>query len=194
MTANKIRKLTFDEIFERQPDLEELKKRPRLPIQVLVEDIRSMHNVGSIFRTSDGARIQHLYLAGFTAQPPRIEIDKTALGATDSVPWSYHKNAAETLKKLKEQNTQIVVVEHTTKSVNYAEADYRFPVCLVLGNEVEGVSEEAVQLADLAVEIPMLGIKQSLNVSVAYGIVLYHVLDKYLKNNKFNLDNNRTDR
>ncbi len=177
-----IRKLSFDEIFRRQPTLEELKQLPRTPIHVVVEDLRSMHNVGSIFRTSDGARIEHLYLTGFTAQPPRIEIDKTALGATDSVPWSYHAKATEVVQSLKKQKVPIVVLEHTSHSQNYFDVPYNFPLCLVVGNEVEGVSEEVIQMADLAIEIPMLGIKQSLNVSVAYGIVLYHILGNYLKN------------
>ncbi|HHE55915.1 MAG TPA: TrmH family RNA methyltransferase [Caldithrix abyssi] len=190
MKANTIRKLSFDEIFKRQPTLEELKKLQRVPVSVLVEDIRSMHNVGSIFRTSDGARIEHLYLTGFTAQPPRIEIDKTALGATDSVPWSYHKQSVDVVKQLKQKGINIVVLEHTSNSKNYFEADYSYPLCLVLGNEVEGVSQQLVEQADLAVEIPMLGIKQSLNVSVAYGIVIYHILGNYLKNHKFKLDIN----
>ncbi|MHB2149451.1 RNA methyltransferase [Calditrichota bacterium LG25] len=194
MNRQTIRKLSFDEIFRRQPTLEELKKLPRTPISVLVEDIRSMHNVGSIFRTSDGARIEHLYLTGFTARPPRIEIDKTALGATDSVPWSYNKNALEVVKQLKQKNVAIVTLEHTSQSQNYFEVEYPFPLCLVLGNEVEGVSQQIVEQADLAIEIPMLGIKQSLNVSVAYGIVLYHILGNYLKNHSFKLDMYRVDR
>ncbi len=189
-----IRKLTFDEIYQRQPRLEELQKLPRLPINVMVENIRSMYNVGSIFRTSDGARINRLYLTGFTAYPPRAEIDKTALGATDSVPWSYHKDPLTVISQFKDNNVPIVVLEHTSKSVNYFEVDYEFPLCLVVGNEVEGISSEIVAQADLAIEIPMLGIKQSLNVSVAYGIVLYHILGNYLKNHKFKLDFNPLDR
>ncbi|RLD13593.1 TrmH family RNA methyltransferase [candidate division KSB1 bacterium] len=188
MEKESIRKLSFEEIFSRQPNLDALKKLKRLPIYVIAENIRSMHNVGSIFRTSDGARIEHLYLTGFTARPPRMEIEKTALGATDSVPWSYAKDPVPILEKLKARGVQIVVVEHTSQSKNFLQADYQFPVCLVMGNEVDGVSEQVVKMADMAVEIPMLGIKQSLNVSVAYGVVLYHVLGKYLKNNKFNLD------
>ncbi len=194
MERSSIRKLSFDEIFSRQPNLETLQKMERLPIYAVAENIRSMHNVGSFFRSSDGARIAHLFLTGFTAQPPRLEIEKTALGATDSVPWSYSQNTAEVVHALKKRGVQIVVVEHTSASVNYFEADYSYPLCLVMGNEVDGVSEEIVQMADLAVEIPMLGIKQSLNVSVAYGIVLYHVLGKYLKNNKFKLDKYPPDR
>ena len=188
MDGKSIRKLSFNEIFARQPKLHELKQMKRLPIYVMAENIRSMHNVGSIFRTSDGVRIEHLFLTGFTACPPRMEIEKTALGATDSVPWSYHKDPVPVLRQLKARGVQLVAVEHTDQSQNYLQADYRFPVCLIVGNEVDGVSQEVIELVDMAVEIPMLGIKQSLNVSVAYGIVLYHVFGKYLKFNKFNLD------
>ncbi len=181
MTKNAIRKLTFEEIFNRQPNLDELQQLERLPIYALVENIRSMHNVGSIFRSSDGVRLKKLFLSGYTAQPPRREIDKTALGATDSVPWEYAKDALPVICRLKEKKVQIVVVEHTSNSVPYTRAQYRFPLCVVMGNEVDGVSQEVVKEADLAVDLPMLGIKQSLNVSVAYGIVLYHILYKYQK-------------
>jgi len=181
-SENEIRKLAFEEIYKRQPNINELRRMDRLPVFALVENIRSMHNVGSIFRTSDGARISKLFLSGYTAQPPRREIDKTALGATDSVPWEYSAEPLQIIHRLKEQKVQIVVVEHTNRSVPYTQPQYRFPLCLVLGNEVDGVSQEVVKEADLAVDLPMLGLKQSLNVSVAYGIVLYHVLYKYQKN------------
>lgn len=181
---NDLRKLTFDEIFSKRPNLEQLKSFSRMPIYALVENIRSMHNVGSIFRSSDGARLAKLFLAGYTARPPRNEIDKTALGATDSVPWSFSKDPLPVIDELKEKKVQIVAVEHTSASVPYAEADYRFPLCLVMGNEVDGVSQEVVRQADIAVEIPMYGLKQSLNVSVAYGIVLYHILERYLQGSR----------
>ncbi len=176
-----IRKLTFDEIFDRQPSLEELQALKTSPIFTLVENIRSMYNVGSIFRTSDGARIRKLFLTGFTARPPRKEIDKTALGATDSVPWDYADHSGAVIQKLKTAGVSIVVLEHTDASVPYYELEYQYPVCLVLGNEVDGVSEPAIRLADHCIEIPMFGIKQSLNVSVAYGVVLYHILSSYLQ-------------
>lgn len=175
------KKLTYDEIFRRHPKLEELKLLERPPIYALIENIRSMHNVGSVFRTSDGARLQKLFLTGYTARPPRREIDKTALGATDSVPWEYHKDPLPVIENLKSNGVKIVVVEHTSDCVSYTDPIYNFPLCLIMGNEVEGVSEQLIQSADYAVEIPMLGMKQSLNVSVAYGIVLYHILSKYLK-------------
>ncbi len=177
---NGIRKLTFNEILAARPDGDEVKDLPRTPVVAVAENIRSMHNVGSIFRSSDGAGIRHLYLTGFTATPPRPEIEKTALGATDSVPWSYHKNAVEVVSGLKAEGYEIVVVEQTTASRPFFHTAFSFPLCLIMGNEVDGVSDELVALADKAVDIPMLGIKHSLNVSVAYGIVLYGILAKYL--------------
>lgn len=179
------RKLEYDEIFSRRPNLEKLKKMERMPIYALLENIRSMHNVGSIFRASDGARINKLFLSGYTAVPPRREIEKTALGSTDSVPWHYNKDSYEIIRGLKGKGTQIVVLEHTSDSIQYTRADYTFPLCLVVGNEVDGVSESIVTEADLAIEISMLGLKQSLNVSVAYGIVLYHILDQLLDHKGF---------
>ncbi len=176
---NSIRKLDYDEIFSQRPGLVELKNLARMPIYALIENIRSMHNVGSIFRTSDGARLKELFLTGYTAQPPRREIDKTALGATDSVPWRFNRDPLPFVSELKDRGVKIIAVEHTNASVAYSEIKFDFPLCLVMGNEVDGVSEEVIEQADMAIEIPMFGLKQSLNVSVAYGIVLYHILNQY---------------
>ncbi|HHM24396.1 MAG TPA: TrmH family RNA methyltransferase [Bacteroidetes bacterium] len=175
-----MRKLSYEEIFRLRPDLESIEREGRFPITVVAENIRSLYNVGSIFRTSDAARIEKLILAGFTGRPPRNEISKTALGAEHTVPWEYRKNTAEALHELKERGVSIVVVEQTDESVPYFELQYPRPVCLVVGNEVEGVSEEALKLADHAVEIPMYGTKHSLNVGVAYGIVVFEVLFQWL--------------
>lgn len=172
------RKLNFDEIFSIRPSVEDLRNLPRQPIVSLIENIRSMHNVGSIFRTSDGARIEQLLLSGFTPVPPRPEIAKTALGATETVPWQYVENSTQKIAALKEKGYTIYTVEQTTDSRNFFDVNYKFPLCLVMGNEVEGVSDEMVQSADHTIEIPMLGVKHSLNVSVAYGIILYHILSK----------------
>lgn len=179
LKKNSIRKLSTEEIFNRQPNLEQVKKLKRLPLFALVENIRSMHNVGSIFRTSDAINLSKLYLSGFTAKPPRIEIDKTALGATESVPWEYIQEPLQLIEKLKKEKVEIVVVEHTDQSVHYADLQYNFPVCFIFGNEVEGVSDDIVTRADKVVELPMLGIKHSLNVSVAYGIVMYNAFNQY---------------
>ena len=178
---SKIRKLTTEEIFNRQPNLDQIKNQNRLPVYALIENIRSMYNVGSIFRSSDAINLSKLYLSGFTAQPPRKEIDKTALGATESVPWEYIQDPMKLIAELKEDGVEIIVVEHTDHSVNYADLQYNFPVCFVFGNEVEGISDVIVTQADQVVDLPMLGIKHSLNVSVAYGIVMYNALNQYGK-------------
>jgi tRNA G18 (ribose-2'-O)-methylase SpoU len=172
------RKLEFEEIFKDRPSVDDLKNLERRPIVALIENIRSMHNVGSIFRSSDGARIEELVLSGFTPVPPRPEIAKTALGATDSVPWTYTDNSTSKIEELKNDGYTIYAVEQTNDSVVYTDVEYTFPLCIIMGNEVDGVSDSLVEAADRAIEIPMLGLKHSLNVSVAYGIVLYNILSK----------------
>ena len=170
-----MRKLHHSEIV-RTP-LEKIKEKKTHPIYVVVDNVRSMYNVGSIFRTSDGARISKLFLCGFTPYPPRSEILKTALGATESVAWEYSKSVDDVLVRLKSEHIRIVAVEHTTKSIPHTELTKQdFPLALVIGNEISGLSPTVLDYADIAVEIPMHGIKQSLNVSVAYGIVLFECL------------------
>jgi tRNA G18 (ribose-2'-O)-methylase SpoU len=171
-----IKKLTFEEIHDQRPKAEELPKLERHPFVVVVDNVRSLHNVGSIFRTSDAVRLQHLYLCGITAKPPRDEIRKTSLGAEETVPWSYNSSATEIVAELKSQGFQIVALEHTTESVDFRRAPYRFPLCLLIGNEYSGIQDHLVAAADLAVEIPMFGIKQSLNVSVAFGVMAYELV------------------
>jgi len=172
-------KISDEELKNSRPSLEALEKTTRNPVVVLLENIRSLYNVGSIFRSSDGALIEKLFLTGYTGYPPRKEIDKTSLGSVESVPWEYQANSLEAVKKLKSNNYQIVSLEQTSKSIPYNKASYQFPLCLILGNEVKGISPEILQESDLAIDIPMLGRKQSLNVTVAYGIVLYHLITKY---------------
>ena len=174
------RKLNFDEIFNKRPSLQKLQKMPRTPIVALIENVRSMHNVGSIFRSSDGARIEQLILAGFTPFPPRPEISKTALGSTESVPWSHIENSVKKINELKQNGYTIYTVEQTTASRVYTDVHYKFPLCFIMGNEVDGVSEALIEQTDYAIEIPMFGIKHSLNVSVAYGIILYDMIAKYM--------------
>jgi len=151
--------------------------RPRFPISVIVDNVRSLYNVGSIFRTSDGALVEKLYLTGFTPHPPRKEIDKTALGATKTVPWEYHKDPLDVIAMMKKRKTQICVLELTNRSEPYyALQRSDFPLCVVVGNEITGISKEIIDQADIAIEIPMFGNKQSLNVAVAYGIVVFDFL------------------
>jgi tRNA G18 (ribose-2'-O)-methylase SpoU len=176
-----MRKLSYEEIFSRRPTLSEIGKLDRLPFYCLAENIRSLYNVGSIFRTSDAILLRHLYLAGYTGYPPRKEIDKTALGAVDSVPWSHSSDPLSTARTIKSQNIRLIALEHTSTSGSYLDYSFDFPFCLVIGNEVEGVSEELLDLADDAIDIPMLGLKQSLNVSVAYGVVMFHALNYFKK-------------
>jgi tRNA G18 (ribose-2'-O)-methylase SpoU len=176
-----MRKLSYQEIFASRPTLAELGRIEKFPFYCLVENVRSLYNVGSIFRTSDAVRIEELYLTGYTGYPPRKEIDKTALGAVDSVSWSYFKDPMQAVEKIKSKKIRLIALEHTTTSVDYNDFDYRYPLCLMLGNEVDGLSEQLLAQADGAVKIPMFGLKQSLNVSVAYGIVMYHVLTYYRK-------------
>jgi 23S rRNA (guanosine2251-2'-O)-methyltransferase len=143
----------------------------------MLDNIRSLYNVGSIFRTSDGALLQKLYLSGYTPAPPRKEIEKTALGSTESVPWEYVANPLDAISGLKSSGVKICVLEQTTRSIPYHNVQAtEFPLCLVVGNELTGVSPEVIAAADMAVEIPMYGTKQSLNVAVAYGIALYGLL------------------
>lgn len=171
-----IKKLSFEEIHDRRPDIGELSSMPRTPISALIDNVRSLHNVGSIFRTSDAVRLEHLYLCGITAYPPRDEIRKTSLGAEETVPWSRHSSAAEVIIALRQKGYQIIALEHTHSSIDYRASIYRFPLCVVVGNEYNGIQDHLVEMCDDAVEIPMLGMKQSLNVSVAFGVMMYGVL------------------
>lgn len=143
----------------------------------MLDNIRSLYNVGSMFRTSDGALIRKLYLCGHTPHPPRKEIDKTALGSTKSVAWEYHIDPLAALAAVRAQGAKVCVLEQTTHSKLYCNLRKEdFPVCLVVGNEITGVSPQVVGVADMAIEIPMYGVKQSLNAAVAYGIALYDLV------------------
>jgi tRNA G18 (ribose-2'-O)-methylase SpoU len=172
-----MRKLTHEEVGKRRISLDEAKKIRRHPIYVLCDNIRSTYNIGSIFRTSDAALIEKLYLTGYTPYPPRPEIEKVALGSTSSVPWEYFENALDAVKKLKSQKVKIVSLEITQNSRNYIEVNKSdFPLCLILGNELTGVSNELIELSDFSIEIPQYGFKHSINVSVAYGIAVFELV------------------
>ncbi len=171
-----MRKLTHAEITAKRATLESLESAQRLPVTVVVDNVRSLYNVGSIFRTSDGVLIDRLILTGFTPTPPRKEIEKTALGATQSVPWEYHKHPAEAIRKLKNDGYKACCLEITDTVIPYYSVKPTdFPLCLVIGNEITGVSKDALAECDLALEIPQFGIKQSLNVAVAYGIAIFEL-------------------
>ena len=172
-----MRKLTHDELLARSVPPEEAGLRERTPVAGMLDNIRSLYNVGSMFRTSDGAFIRRLYLCGYTPAPPRSEIAKTSLGATESVPWSHHRDPLQAVAHARGEGMRICVLEHTTNSVPvFTLTKEVFPVCLVVGNELTGVSRAVIDAADLAVEIPMYGVKQSLNAAVAYGVALFELM------------------
>jgi len=173
-----------DELKADRPTIQEVGFIPRLPIYILVENIRSVHNVGSIFRTADGFGAEKIYLTGYTAHPPREDLHKTALGAEDAVPWEYNSNSLDAVKIIKKQGISLALIEHTKQSKSIYEMNWEFPVCFIVGNEVSGVSEELSTMADIHVELPMCGLKQSLNVSVAVGVVGYELSRYYIQHKK----------
>jgi 23S rRNA (guanosine2251-2'-O)-methyltransferase len=151
----------------------------RLPVSVLLDDVRSLYNVGAFFRTADAAGLEKLYLSGITGRPPKKGIAKTALGAEESVPWEHTWNAVALVTGLRAGGHEIAAIETSEKSVDLFDWVPRFPVCVMFGHEVEGLRPELRDLADLHVRIPMLGRKHSLNVSTAGGVVMYELLRKY---------------
>ena len=141
----------------------------------LLENIRSLQNVGAIFRTADGAGFDTVYLTGITGMPPRKEISKTALGAENHVAWEYYENPSVLLSDLKAQGVKIVVLEQDARSIDFRDftPQDNESYCIVVGNEIDGVSADTITLADIVLEIPMLGMKKSLNVATAGGILAY---------------------
>lgn len=171
-----MRKSTHEEIARRRLTPEGAKTALRTPIYGLLDNVRSLYNVGSIFRTSDAVLLQGLYLCGYTPHPPRKEIEKTALGATKTVPWSHHRDPLEAAALLREKSVTLCALEQTDSSIPYHRVvPGDFPLCLIVGNELGGVSPALLEQADMAIEIPMLGTKQSLNVAVAYGVALFEL-------------------
>jgi len=150
-----------------------------LPVAVLLDNVRSMYNVGAFFRTADAASVQKLYLSGITARPPKKEITKTALGAENTVPWEHAWDGLPLLAAIRERGCEIAAVETSVHAVDLFDWQPRFPVCVVFGHEVEGIRPEISALADTHVRIPMLGTKHSLNVATAGGVVLFELLRKY---------------
>ncbi|HTK83242.1 MAG TPA: RNA methyltransferase [Bacteroidota bacterium] len=169
-----MKKLSHEEIARHRFSSEQLQREERLPIYALLDNVRSLYNVGSMFRTADGARIAKMVLCGYTPSPPRKEIEKTALGATTTVPWEHMKDPQDALRQLKSLGIPLCVLEQTDTSTPYHSLRKTdFPLCLVVGNEITGVRKEILDQADRAIEIPMYGMKQSLNVAVAFGIAVF---------------------
>ncbi len=158
--------------------LRSLKNGKRNEIYLVLDNIRSMYNVGAMFRTADGARVKKIYLCGITATPPRNKIFKTSLGAVEWVDWEYVSSAKLIVQNLKQKGIQIVCLEQTDESVDFKKANYKAPVAIVVGHELRGVSNDVLALCDLSVEIPMHGRANSLNVATATGIILFEILEK----------------
>jgi 23S rRNA (guanosine2251-2'-O)-methyltransferase len=176
-----MRKLKLEELG--RSGIEEFRTQQKLPVTVLLDSVRSMHNVGSVFRTSDAFAIEQLFLCGITGQPPHREIEKTALGATQSVQWKHFEDIREAIKELKSNGYQIIAIEqaeNSTKLNDFQPAPGK-KYGLIFGNEVDGVSEEAMELADDCIEIPQFGTKHSFNIVVTAGIVLWDLSSKLLK-------------
>jgi 23S rRNA (guanosine2251-2'-O)-methyltransferase len=168
-----MRKLKLDEL--NRATVEEFQQQDKLPVVVVLDNVRSMHNIGSIFRTSDALAATAVYLCGITAQPPHREIEKTALGATQSVTWEYFEDTLAAIAKLRADGYKIVAIEQAENStmLNEFVPSTGEKYALIFGNEVNGVSEEAMQLIDTCIEIPQFGTKHSFNIVVSAGIVLW---------------------
>ena len=168
-----MKKLKLEELGRISVD--EFKQVEKIPVCIVLDNVRSLHNVGSAFRTSDAFRLEKVYLTGITGTPPHREIEKSALGATNSVAWEYVEKTEVLLARLQTEEYTIVAIEQTTESQsleNFVPHNNK-KYCLVFGNEVHGVGEEAIALAELALEVPQAGTKHSLNISVCLGIVAW---------------------
>lgn len=159
--------------------MQEAREAPRLPVSAVLDRIRSAHNVGSMFRTGDGAGLAELLLCGYTPCPPHRHLSKTALGAVEIVPWRHFETAQEAIVDLRARDVRVLAVEKSPDSVPLYDFPLSFPLALVMGNEVDGLSEETRALCDATVHLPMRGLKGSLNVSVAFGIALYEILRRH---------------
>jgi tRNA G18 (ribose-2'-O)-methylase SpoU len=146
---------------------------------VLLDNVRSLYNVGSLFRTADAAGMERLLLCGITGQPPKAQIAKTALGAESAVCWEHHWDAAAAVSRLRAGGYEIAAVETSAGALDLFDWEPRFPVCVVFGNEVQGIREEVLNLADTYIRIPMSGVKRSLNVATAGGVVMYELVRKH---------------
>ena len=167
-----MRKLSMDEL--NRPSPQDFAEQRKLSVVIVLDNIRSLNNIGSFFRTADAFKIESIYLCGITACPPHREIQKTALGATETVTWHHHESTETAIDVLKKEGFTIVAIEQTIQSIPLWDFQTTEKTALVFGNEVDGVSDEALEQCHLAVEIPQSGTKHSLNVAVCGGIVLWH--------------------
>ena len=173
-----MRKLENNEL--NRKSIEDFKTATKTPIIIILDDIRSLNNIGSVFRTADAFLIEKIYLCGITAIPPNKEIHKTALGATETVAWEYHANVLEVIQQLQKEKFEVYAIEQVENSVflNDFKIDTNKKYVVVFGNEVFGVSQNAVAICNGTIEIPQLGTKHSLNISVSAGIVIWDLFQK----------------
>ena len=164
-------------------NVEEFKRSEKIPLIVVLDNIRSLNNIGSVFRTSDAFLVEKIYLCGITATPPHKDIHKTALGSTDTVAWEYAENTLDVVEKLKNENVKICAIEQAENATMLndftPEANHKY--ALVFGNEVKGVAQDVVSKSDVIIEIPQFGTKHSLNISVSCGVVVWDVFSKLQK-------------
>ncbi len=163
-------------------NIQEFKRRNKTPLIIVLDNIRSLNNIGSVFRTSDAFLIKKIYLCGITARPPHKDIHKTALGATDSVEWEYFKDTTEAINRLKNEQVKIVSIEQVENAVLLQDfkPETQTTYALVFGNEVKGVQQKIIDMSDYCIEIPQFGTKHSLNISVSAGIVMWDFFQKML--------------
>lgn len=173
-----MKKISMEEL--NRLSVEDFQKAEKNPIIVVLDNIRSMNNIGSVFRTCDAFRVEQLFLCGITAQPPHREIHKTALGATDSVSWKYFDATKKAVNWLKENGYYIIAIEQTDISINLNNyvPDKTKKIALIFGNEVNGVDEEVLAMCDFCIDIPQYGTKHSINISVSAGIILWDMVTK----------------
>jgi tRNA G18 (ribose-2'-O)-methylase SpoU len=174
-----MRKLLNNELERKSVD--GFKQAEKTPIVIILDDVRSLHNIGSVFRTSDAFLIEKIYLCGITATPPNKEIHKTALGATETVEWEYASDVITLIEKLKFEKTLVYAIEQVENAIflNNFTTENSKRYALVFGNEVYGVSQKAIEICDGTIEIPQLGTKHSLNISVSVGIVVWDLYQKF---------------
>jgi 23S rRNA (guanosine2251-2'-O)-methyltransferase len=175
-----LRKLKLDEL--NRVSVKEFKTQQKLPVVVVLDNVRSMHNVGSIFRTCDGFAVEQVCLCGITGQPPHREIEKTALGATQSINWAYYADPLQAVDQLRKAGYQIIAIEQAENSMMLNEFKPRKEkkYALIFGNEVNGVSDEVMKVIDACIEIPQFGTKHSFNIVVSAGIVLWDFFNKFM--------------
>jgi len=178
LMSEKMKKLKMDEL--NRPDIETFKIQEKLPVAVVLDNVRSMHNVGSVFRTADGFALEKVILCGITAQPPHREIEKTALGATQSVDWIHYDETVNAIDALRNEGYEIVAIEQASGSImlNTFQPETDKKYALIFGNEVDGVSEEVMAKIDKCIEIPQFGTKHSFNIVISAGIVFWDFFAK----------------